>query len=113
MLLNHHTALEQEQRITIEKTLNGRDVSLLGAFAFGEEITFSVKLPRRLGASAVVMRIAADGEETADLPFLFGGYQGSEDTYLLTLSTRDLCKDRGDGLFYYELLFLRGFDTLF
>ena len=113
MLLKHHTALEQEQRITIEKNLNGRDVSLLGAFAFGEEITFSVKLPRRLGASAVVMRIAADGGETADLPFLFGGYQGSEDTYLLTLSTRDLCKDRGDGLFYYELLFLRGFDTLF
>jgi glycosidase len=35
------------------------------------------------------------------------------DTYRLTLDTAELCEGDSDGLFYYELLFLRGADTLF
>ncbi len=113
MLIKHHSVLEADQIIKIEKKRNGEDASLLGAFAHGEEVSFSVRIPRRLGIAAVVMRLATDGEDATDLPFLFSASEHAIDLYTLTLSTKELCKDRTDGLFFYELLFLRGFDTLF
>ena len=113
MLVKNHTALQANQTITIKKTANGQDVSLLGAFPYGERITFSAKLPRRLGIAAVVMRLSPDGGEERDLPFTFVKSQLSTDTYELTLSTASLCAEEENGLFFYEFLFLRGFDTLF
>ena len=113
MLLHNRAELEIGQEIKIEKFIKGENVSHLGAFEMGDEILFSVAVPRRLGVSAVVMRLAADGEDAADLPLAFAGLDGSTDRYTLTLSTAALCKDTTDGLFYYEFLFLRGYDTLF
>ena len=113
MLLKNRAALEADAKIEIQKTCNGRDVSLLGAFERGSVITIHATLPRRLGISAVVMRIAPDGGEVCDLPFAFCERQGDADLYRLELSTAALCGDAPYGLFYYEYLFLRGLDTLF
>ena len=113
MLIQNHTALERGYDVQIEKRVNGKDVSRLGAFAWGTEIAFRVSVPRRLGASAVVLRLAPDGGEQHDTPLTFTGMEGATDVYTCTLSTTTLCKDETDGLFYYEFLFLRGFDTLF
>ncbi len=113
MLLKQHTALEADQLIEIHKSIGGRDVSALGAFPCGEEISFTVRLSRRFGASAVVLRITPDGGSDRDIPLAFLGYEGSVDSYTCTISTGELCGEAESGLFFYELLFLRGVDTLF
>ena len=54
---------------SIKKEIDGVDVSARGCFAFGDCPTFTVEAPRKLGASAVVMRICRDGENDKDYPF--------------------------------------------
>ncbi|MCQ2427951.1 MAG: glycoside hydrolase family 13 protein [Clostridia bacterium] len=104
----------------IVKRSGGRDRSASGAFAYGDTVTFEVRIPRRLGASGVVMRIRRDtmasGEEAEDpsprdLVFDFADTDFITDVYALSVDTASLCV--GQGLFYYGFLFLRGFDTLF
>ena len=97
----------------IRKTVNGADASLRGAFAAGEIITFTALVPRRLGASAVVLRICRDGEGDRDMPLTFVKTEEGVDEYSLAVDTAALCEKSGEGLFFYEFLFLRGFDTLF
>ena len=101
------------QMPTIRKTVCGADASNRGAFAVGNDITFTVDVPRRLGASAVVLRLCEDSGTDCDQPLRFVHTAGGVDTYELTLDTEALCGESGEGLFYYEFLFLRGFDTLF
>ena len=113
MLIKQHTLLEAGYSITIEKARRGEDVSGLGAFEHGDVLELTAQVPRRLGVSTVVLRIARDGEEPRDLPFTFSLREGEYDRYRLKLSTAQLCGEERDGLFYYEYLFLRGFDTLF
>ena len=113
MLIKEHAALEAGIGVKIEKLCGGKDTSRLGAFPYGEEITWRVTLSRRLGASAVVLRIAPDGGEPTDYPLHFEGMEGDEDHYTLVIPTNLFCSEAQDGLFYYEFLFLRGFDTLF
>ncbi len=98
---------------SIKKEIDGVDVSARGCFAFGECPEFTVEAPRKLGASAVVMRICRDGGEDVDYPFEFVSTDMVKDTYKLTVDTARLCVGESDGLFFYELLFLRGADTLF
>ncbi len=97
----------------IKKTIDGMDISSKGNFAFGECPEFTVEAPRKLGASAVVLRINKDGQPDCDYPFSFIGTKGGVDTYRLKINTKKLCDKDEDGLFFYELLFLRGSDTLF
>lgn len=113
MLIQNHAALESGYDIRIEKSVKGKDVTYLGAFARGEDVAFRVTVPRRLGVAAVVLRLAPDGGAQHDLALTFAGMDGAQDTYTCTLSTAALCGEEPDGLFYYEFLFLRGFDTLF
>ena len=98
---------------TITKTVRGKDASARGAFAVGDVIRFTVEVPRRLGASAVVLRLCPDGEGDRDFPLTFHSTEGGVDCYLLELDTAELCGEAGQGLFFYEFLFLRGLDTLF
>ena len=98
---------------SIKKEIDGADVSARGCFAFGDCPEFTVEAPRKLGASAVVMRICRDGGGDVDYPFDFVSTDMVKDTYKLTLDTAKLCDGESDGLFFYELLFLRGNDTLF
>ncbi len=113
MLVKENALLEAGQRILLKKTVADCDASRQGAFERGTLVTFCATLPRRMGIAAVVMRLAPDGDESRDLPFTFAGQHEGDDLYTLTLDTAALCGDAPDGLFFYELLFLRGFDTLF
>ena len=98
---------------TILKRVQGKSASCRGAFSLDEIIDFSVYVPRKLGASAVVLRICKDGEGDRDLPLSFVTTEDGIDEYTLSLSCRALCEQEERGLFFYEFLFLRGFDTLF
>lgn len=113
MLVKNHLLLEAEQAVTIEKKVNGKDVTRLGAFEWGTDLCFTVTVPRRLGVSAVVLRLYPDGGDYTDYALWFCEMRDGSDRYGLTLSTKDICGEAEDGLFFYELLLLRGFDTLF
>lgn len=78
----------------------------LGAAPAGENIIFKLRVPRRIGALGAVLRLALDGEQDADYSFTLSSQNYSEEEYTLTLKlTR--------GLYFYEILLLRGLDTLF
>ena len=98
---------------TIKKTVNGADASHKGAFAWGERIQITVEAPRKLGASAVVLRLCRDGGEDRDFPLEFRETDWVRDLYVGELDTATLCETEKSGLFFYEFLFLRGMDTLF
>ena len=85
----------------------------MGAFSLGSVLDLSVKCSRRLGIRAVVLRIARDGEEAKDLPLSFFEMSRGVDEYRLSLPLDKTFCGGEDGLFYYECLFLRGFDTWF
>ena len=58
------------------------------------------------------MRFGHEGEQTRDMAFSFSQSNQGSDTYVLTLQTAALSPAEGE-LLFYELLFLRGGDTLF
>lgn len=97
----------------IKKYVSGRDASSCGAFPCGDKIEFTVDVPRILGASAVVMRIAEDGGTDSDIPLDYTDTKNGVDVYQTVIDTAELCHGKDNGLFYYEFLFLRGYDTLF
>ncbi len=105
--------LSADRMPTIKKTVKGKDASCRGSFPCGTNIEFTVEVPRIIGASAVVLRIAEDGKSDTDMPLSFTGTADGVDTYKLTLDTAALCPKEENGLFYYEFLFLRGEHTLF
>ena len=113
MLLKEHLTLESRGAIKIEKLMDGKRVDPLGAFPYGAVLTLRARIPRRFGFAAAVLRIAPDGGDSRDLPFVFCDSEEGEDLYELTLDTRELCGKEKRGLFFYEYLFLRGFDTCF
>ncbi len=94
---------------------DGKDLTALGAFPKGEVLSLVVTCPRTLGVTAVVLRCGRDGETDTDTPFSFKGscIEDGQERYELILDTAHLCGDRPSGLFYYQLLFVRGADTLF
>ena len=113
MLPKLYREIEGDASILFEKRIGEKNVSRLGAFALGTQLTLAVRLPRRLGVSAVVLRIAKDGEETRDIPFAFEDTALGIDNYALTLLADSAFCGGEDALFYYELLFLRGEHTQF
>ncbi|MBE6661715.1 MAG: glycoside hydrolase family 13 protein, partial [Ruminococcaceae bacterium] len=113
MLPKLHQEIEKRSAPVIQRSVDTWDVSRRGAFPLGTVLRFSVHLPRRLGVSAVVMRLWRDGEEARDLPLAFSSSACGVDDYTLTLKLdASLCGGE-DGLLYYEILFLRGGETLF
>ncbi len=98
----------------IKKIVEGKDMSHYGAFELGTELTFIAEVPRELGASAVVLRVKNDdnGREW-DIPLCFSSTENGSDTYVLSVDLGEWCEGGTSGLFFYEFLFLRGFDTLF
>ena len=112
MLPKLHEQLESGREVTLRRTVGGEDRTPFGAFARGEVITLCAEVPRTFGAEAVVLRFAPDGEETRDIPFSFAATDFLTDRYETVLDTAALCDGTG-GLFWYELLLVRGADTLF
>ena len=98
----------------IKKIVKGKDVSHRGAFELGTKMTFIAEVPRELGASAVVLRVKNDdnGREW-DVPLSFLSAENDVDTYVCEEDLAAWCDGDVSGLFFYEFLFLRGFDTLF
>lgn len=112
MLPKLHEQLESGREVTLRRMVGGEDRTPFGAFAWGEAITLCAEVPRTFGAEAVVLRFAPDGEETRDIPFSFVATDFLTDRYETVLDTAALCDGTG-GLFWYELLLVRGADTLF
>ncbi len=107
--------MSEYENPTVSKFVRGADVSANGAFACGDVIAFEVCVSRKLGASAVVLRICEDGKKDTDIPLVFLRTSCGKDTYRVEVDTAHLCgnRPRKSGLFYYEFLFLRGLNTLF
>ncbi len=113
MLLKNRALIEQGAEIKLHKWADGKASDRAGAFPLGTRLRFLARVPRRMGVGAVVLRISPDGGEARDLPFSFLRTAAGEDEYALELDTGALCPSPLGCLFFYELLFLRGWDTLF
>ncbi|MBO5898775.1 MAG: glycoside hydrolase family 13 protein [Clostridia bacterium] len=113
MLPTFYREYDRDALPRIQKTVSGEDASNMGAFSFGTRVELCVRVPRRLGAAAVVLRLHEDGCPAQDMPLRFVHTECGVDTYRLTLDTAVLCGEHECGLFFYELLFVRGADTLF
>ncbi|MBO5305178.1 MAG: glycoside hydrolase family 13 protein [Clostridia bacterium] len=113
MLPRLHEKIEKNCCPLVTRWVDGREVFGRGAFAFGTALTLSVRLSRRLGVSAVVLRIALDGDVDKDIPFTLSSSFLGEDQYTLTLDLNAALCGGEDALLYYEILFLRGAETLF
>ena len=113
MLPKLYKLIDEVCEVKLNKYANGKDISDLGAGACGDMLELRLKVSRRLGATGVVCRIAKDGGKDADMPFLHTNLDEIYDMYSLVLDTGALCGEDMCGLFYYELLFLRGYETLF
>lgn len=113
MLAKLYSKIDDSSKIIIKKFIGAEDVSSLGALPCGSQVVFEVTVPSRLGISGVVCRIRRDGREDHDLSFKFALSGAACDVYTYLLDTADICENAGCGLFYYELLFLRGEHTLF
>lgn len=100
--------------LKIKKRLDGKDVSLLSAFEYGSKLEIFAEAPRVLGASAAVLRIKNDDiSAERDIPLEFEDSFGGVDVYRTVLDLGELCGKEKSGLFYYELLLVRGDRTLF
>ncbi len=105
MLIKNHKILEGGSNVALKRLVNGKETAL-GAFAEGTSVTLSLTVPRRLGASGAVLRINADGGESTDVPFDYISLDGGYDRYETVIEGKK-------GLYFYEILLLRGYETLF
>ncbi len=113
MLPKFFQKIDSSSEIHIRKFRCSEDVSDLGAFRYGDKINFEVAISRRLGAIGVVMRICRDGGADEDITLGLLDSDNVNDIYTCTLDTEKMCAGGESGLFYYEFLIMRGFDTLF
>ena len=113
MLIRLHDAIEKTAPYHLWWEEGGHKTATPGAVPKGAKLTLCLSLSRAWGAAAVVCRIAPDGGEWRDLPLHLEKTQKGTDCYKLTLDTAALCGAEESGLFYYELLLVRGWDTLF
>lgn len=90
-----------------------RDASLHGAFPAEGVLRLRLTLPRLYGAAGAVLRLFPDGGAYTDLVFSPAETDSEHDLYELSLSLTLLGGKQACGLYYYELLLLRGDDTLF
>lgn len=105
--------IDKTAHISIRRFIDARDVSHLGAFECGEIIDLEVSVPRRMGTTTPVLRIYRDCERESDIPMDFKGSDNINDMYCLALDTASLCGEAGCGLFYYEIMLVRGDHTLY
>ena len=104
----------QSNGVRIHKYCNGEDVTRKSAFAYGDVLEVFLHVPRTLGESGVVLRGNRDGCGDYDRPMDVYTKTDTDTVYSITLDTKELCcPEQQSGLFYYEFLFLKGFDTMF
>jgi len=105
MLVKLNRDLTAGAEVKLEKFVNGKDASTIGAFCETEKITFKLTAPRILGVRDVVLRLMRDSEGDCDHPFEPLG----DGAFELTLDLEPL----GEGLYWYTFILLRGEDTAF
>ena len=113
MLIKLHDNIEKNAPPHLWWEVDGHKTATPGAQPKGAVLKLCLELPRVWGAAAVVCRINPDGGEYRDIPMAFVKTQNGIDLYTLSLNTATLCGGAEYGLFYYELLLVRGWDTLF
>ena len=113
MLIRSHNDIEKNAPPHLWWEMNGHKTATPGAVPHGATLKICLELPRAWGAAAVVCRICPDGRAERDIPLTFVKTQNGVDFYTLSFNTRELCEGAESGLFYYELLLVRGWDTLF
>ncbi len=104
----------QSNGVRIHKYCNGEDVTRKSAFAYGDILEVFLYVPHTLGESGVVLRGNRDGCGDYDVPMEVFTQTDTDTVYSCELDTAKLCcREQQSGLFYYEFLFLKGFDTMF
>ena len=83
------------KRMTAEEAFSDS----LGALPADENITFKLRLPRKVGALGAVLRLALNGEDDVDYAFSLSSQSYSDEEYTLTLKL-------SRGLYFYPT-FLR------
>ena len=113
MLPKFFKKIDSSSDIKVRKFRGSEDISDLGALRYGDKIDIELAISRRLGAMGVVMRICRDGGADEDIALGLLDSDNVYDIYTCTLDTEKLCTGAESGLFYYEFIIMRGFDTLF
>ncbi len=113
MLIRLHEQIENTAQAHLWWEVDGHKTLSPGAIPRGAKLTLCLSLSRAWGAAAVVCRMFPDGGEYQDTPLTLEKTQNGVDFYTLVLDSVALCGKRESGLFYYELLLVRGYDTLF
>ena len=102
----------------IEKRCGAEEVSALGAFARGEIIDVTARVPRVLGVTSVALTVRrdtlapADGDldpSSREIGFEFVATDYVNDEYKLSLDTAALCGDSASGLKYNNILSIPNF----
>ncbi len=96
-----------------ENCPGGRDASRLGAFPASARLRFKACIPRRLGCAGVILRIREDEGTPVDIPLWFINSLRGDDLYTVDIDLKKLHGENGDGLYYYEFLFLCGDNTYY
>ena len=96
----------------LEKRTRGGVFSDKNAFSRAETLHLTLRVPRAMGVTGVLLRLCADGGADTDRPFCFRASDKGWDRYCLTLALSEISPETG-GLFFYELILLRGGSALF
>ncbi len=92
--------------LTITEYADGAPLKNRGAVPAGSVFRVEVSVSRRLGDGGIVMRLCQDGKAERDIPLSFMSSSDGSNTYAVELKL-------GKGLYFWELLILRGYETLF
>ena len=103
----------QANGVKLIKICDGEDVTRKSAFAHGSVIELYLEVPEALGAKGAVLRGNCDGCGDVDVAMTVHKKNDTATTYTCTLDTAALCHGESSGLYYYEFLLLKGFDTMF
>ena len=103
----------QANGVVFRKYCQGEDVTRKSAFACGSVLELYLDVPATLGAKGAVLRGNSDGYGDVDVEMTVHQKTDTVTTYTCTLDTRALCRGEQSGLYYYEFLLLKGFDTMF
>ena len=90
---------KSKERVWVAKSVDGKDKTKFGAFRQNETVTFSVFLPRTIGAISIIMHLSEDGGEDREIKLDFKQTKLGIDEYDVNLDLSALCES--DGLFYY------------
>lgn len=95
----------KEIKIYAKKRVNGENASIYGSFPLRSFLTLSLYVPRALGTTFPILRIAPDGAGEKQIPMEYEDSEEGFDIYSVGFPLKDLCGDEKSGLFYYDFLF--------